>query len=142
MMIDPELTDTIRRTIQIFPGVKELPAVEAAELLSAAAKRHLMDPAQLWWWMTPSGAHQTIHYGDSNGLDKVADIVPARGLAFLAVTDDEPRPWPVFEGTTGELIAVLRKVRFCEYFLGAVDLEWLVFDTHHNDLVIMGSLAK
>lgn len=140
-MIDPDLTNAIRRTIQKFPGMKELPAPEAAELLDAVAKRHVADPAQLWWWTTPSGAHETIHYGETEGLDEVARIVPARSTAFLAVTDDEPRPWPVFKGTTADLIAVLREVRFCEYFLVAADLEWLVFDTHHNALVVLGSLV-
>lgn len=140
-MIEPELTEAIRRAIQRFPGMKELPFPEASDLLDAVAKRHVADPAQLWWWTAPRGAHETIPYGEKDGLDEIARIVPARSAAFLAVTDDEPRPWPVFEGTTADLLSVLREVRFCECFLGAADLEWFVFDTHHNELVVMGSLV-
>lgn len=139
-MVDSELIDAICKTIAKVSGLSQLSDSQAVELLDALAKRNITDPAQIWWWANLTVDHETIPYGERDGLDEVAGIVPPQTNAFMVITDDEPRPWPVFSGATSDLLAALREVRFCEYFLIGPDLKWLVFDTHHNALVIVGSL--
>ena len=139
-MVDRELIDAIRKTITKVSGASQLSDPQAVELLDAVAKRNVTDPAQIWWWANLTVDHETIPYGEKDGLDEIARLVPPQTIAFMVVTDDEPRPWPVFSGAISDLLSVLREVRFCEYFLIDPDFKWLAFDTHHNTLVVVGSL--
>lgn len=58
--------------------------------------------------------------------------------ARLVVTDEDEPPWPVYAGSVLQLIAMLRKCRFCEYMMAAHDMSWIVFDNHMNELVSIG----
>jgi len=139
-MVDRDLIDAIRETIAKVSGLSQLSDPQAVKLLDALAKRNVADPTQIWWWTNLTVDHETIPYGERDGLDEVARLVPPQTIALMVVTDDEPRPWPVFSGVISDLLAALREVRFCEYFLIDPDFKWLVFDTHHNALVVVGSL--
>lgn len=139
-MVDDELISEIHNAIAKFPEVSPFSDSQATALLDALAKRNVSDPAQTWWWANLKVDHETIPYGDRDGLEEVAQIVAPQANALLVVTDDQPRPWPVFFGPSFTLLAVLREVRFCEYFLADPDFKWLIFDTHHNALVVVGSL--
>lgn len=139
-MVDGDLIDAIREKIMSVPGLSQLSEAQAAEVLGALARQSVTDPAQIWWWANLTVDHETISYGERDGLEEVARIVPHQATALLVVTDDEPRPWPVFLGKTSDLLAALREVRFCEYFLVDQDFKWIVFDTHHNTLVVVGNL--
>lgn len=57
---------------------------------------------------------------------------------MLVVTDDERTPWPVYSGDTKAIIATLKESRFFEYILADPHLNWIVFDTHSNELISAG----
>lgn len=139
-MIDGDLGREIGEKVEKTPGGSRLSDAQAAELLDALAERVLRDDSVTWWWTALAVPHQTISYGDGDGLDELARIVPLEARVLLVITDDEARPWPVFSGVASALLAVLRGVRFCEYFFVDPALSWLVFDTHHNQLVVTGSM--
>jgi RHS repeat-associated protein len=142
LMIDSELADAIRDALVDFPQVQLVPESDANVLIDRVAAKEVSDPDQTWWWSALRGAHATLPYGDQHGLEQVAHIAPVDASAYLAITDDEPRPWPLLSGTVADLLAVLNGLRFCEYFIFDRAITWIVFDTHHNSLVVTGILAQ
>jgi len=55
---------------------------------------------------------------------------------FLAITDDEPPPWPVLRIEHGsEVATLLSEMHFFEYFVFSQDCARVFFDTHDNVLI-------
>ncbi len=55
---------------------------------------------------------------------------------FLAVTDDDPLPWPVLRAAQGEhLIDALSDMQFFEYFVFSENCSKVLFDKHENVLM-------
>jgi len=55
---------------------------------------------------------------------------------FLAITDDEPLPWPVLRVELGkDLIDILSGMHFFEYFVFSENCSKVFFDTHENVLI-------
>ena len=68
------------------------------------------------------------------------DLIGNAESVFLVPTDDESPPWPVFTGSIFYVIELLKEIRFFEYFLTDKNGTWVIFDTHHNTLVVTGIL--
>jgi hypothetical protein len=140
-MLAPELMTEIRIALARIPTVRELPEREAADLLTSLGTYHVAKPDEAWWWSNLKDEREVIPYGDDDGLQQMARILPRETAVFLAITDDEAPPWPVLSGKVADLLAVLRELSFCEYFLFDIDGTWIAFDTHHDELVIAGTLV-
>lgn len=141
-MVDPDLIAEIRARLTEFQDVQELPEHAARLVIDGVAKDHIIDRDRTWWWTSLKDPSEVITYGESDGLLLLASTVPGHNVGVLVVTDDEPPPWPAFQGPVQSLLAVLRGLRFCEYFIADPDGRWVVFDTHDNSLVVRGDLAR
>jgi len=85
-----------------------------------------------------------MNYDGADAFSVLRSNIGDLELVRLVVTDDEPQPWPVFEGPLEEILVVLQETRYFEYFLvpGVNDGgRWIVFDTHHNQLVWAGEMG-
>lgn len=83
----------------------------------------------MWWWRLKS----------DNLTELLRSLIGTDdGQAYLLVTDDEPPPWPIYQGPWSALIGVVLEQHFFEYALVASDLSWIVFDTHHDELIVAG----
>ena len=80
-------------------------------------------------------------YGEADGLDVIRNNLGSAGNVSLVVTDDEYEPWPVFQGPLSEILALLAEQRFFEFILVSENMNWCIFDTHHNSLVLAGEIA-
>lgn len=67
-------------------------------------------------------------------------FLPDRTDLILIVTDEAP-PSGAVRGTAVQLIRLLRDCYGFEFAIVPADLEWIVFDTHHNVLVGAGQLG-
>jgi len=85
---------------------------------------------------------KTISYGDEDGLEIIGRVIPNNPEVILFVTDDESRPWPAFKGHLSNILTLIGEVRFFEYILTDEKLDWLVFDTHYNALVLTEKLIE
>ena len=140
-MLDAELIAEVRSTVRDFPDVRELPQHEASEVIHEAGKRHIVDVDRVWWWTSLRGECPSLSHEGSDGLEVLGSLLPLDAIAYLVITDDEPPPWLVLRGRSSELLAVLRDLRFCEYFIVSSEYDWIVFDTHDNTLVVAGDLV-
>jgi hypothetical protein len=116
-----------------------LTAQETSTLIQGIAQSLAMGPPQKWWWAGLASS-RAIPYEDGKGLDVVARIAAiASGPLFLVATDDEPPPWIALSGPLSSLRQLLEQARYFEFFIVDSTMRWIVFDTHHNEVVVYGT---
>ncbi|XFC37374.1 hypothetical protein ACEF39_000339 [Stenotrophomonas indicatrix] len=75
--------------------------------------------------------------GSEEGLSRLSVLLAdVRGEICLVASDERASPWPVWALRPGEVIPLLSELPFFEYFLVLDGGATLLFDTHHNTLVV------
>jgi hypothetical protein len=137
--MDAELMAELDSFVSVNPEVRWLEERKAISAIEALANRFEIPRTQVWWWEGREHARK-IQYSEVDGLAVLEGLVVPDSHVLLLVTDDEPPPWPSIEGPLGLLMALVRKQRYFEFFVTDPGTDWVVFDTHHNELVILGKL--
>lgn len=129
---------TLATTISQRLGRDPLTTDRAAALLESLAGRHGIDPRLVYWWTGKASADQTIQYDSSDeGLSCLAELLAeVNGEICLVASDEHALPWPIWTLQARELIPLLGELPFFEYFLVLEGGATLLFDTHHNTLVV------
>ncbi len=140
--MDSELIGDIRSAASSMATMHELADIDAEGSANKIATLYVQDASKIWWWESLSVESRIIEYGETDGLKRIEEVVDGDAWVFLFVSDDEPRPWLAFEGQLTQVLEVISEQRFFEYMLADKTLEWVIFDTHHNSLVIAGRLIK
>jgi hypothetical protein len=141
-MVDNDLLEELEAAVRSVGGVNSLPEREAADCIRKLASSFVADSNSNWWWESLTKPSKRIAYGSMDGVSILATLVEPKSEVILVATDDSFPPWPVYRGCVGCVIAVLRECRFFEYFVAARDESWIVFDTHMNELVVVGRLQN
>lgn len=136
------LLQSIRKLTSTLLNVKELDEQSAIKLTENVGELFVGNINSTWWWESLAKKYHTIVYGDADGLKVLEKLLLNNQQVFLFVTDDEPKPWCVFEGDIKDILYILSEERFFEYFLVSINLDWVIFDTHHNSLVVTGILVE
>ena len=133
--MDTQLIKSIKSYTNRSTTLKFLEPHEADQLRATIARRFGFPESRIWWWETLP--NDGISYSDNKGFDKLEQLLSAKkSPLYLFVTDDEPPPWPCITGPLESLVQLLREERFFEYFIVNHNLDWILFDTHHNRLII------
>ncbi len=114
------------------------PPGAAGPWLDALAHRHGIDPDRILWWDGAPAAQAHARYDDgTQGLARLAELLDsARGEIQLIVSDERATPWPVWSLQAAELVPLLGELHFFEYAVVLDGGATLVFDTHHNMLLV------
>lgn len=139
-MIDHDLLVELA-TATAGTGVMPILEGQAAALVDALANTFVTDRTCQWWWESLAKPSKRIAYESNDGLAVLTALFEPKCVVVLFVTDDSPPPWPAYTGSMEGIITVLRGCRFFEYFLASPDGSWIIFDTHLNELVLVGSCA-
>lgn len=135
------LLDLIRKSLRALPSVRECPPDQAALLLDRIAARYVRDRKRVLWWDNLSVESVSVEYGAQDGLSALRRLVSDdNAVCLLFVSDEESPPWPVLVGTLHDLLKVISEQSFFEFVMSDEEGTWAVFDTHHNSLVVCGSL--
>jgi len=132
------MTDLIDQ-IAALTGNAALSQDAGATQLGNMAALHGIDGDRVYWWAGLSRPPRRVPYEDgSAGLALLNEVLATLPLeeVMLVATDEAPQPWPMWVLRRDELIALLEALPFFEYFVAAPDGRTLVFDTHHNELLI------
>jgi hypothetical protein len=138
MTVDEELLKELRDLLTNMDGMRELSESEALAVVDEVGRQFIDNKENVWWWQSLKCASISLPYNDADGLVLFGELLPDGGTIRLVVTDDEPRPWPVFEGETRKVWELISNLRVFEYFITTEDSRSVVFDTHHNALVAAG----
>jgi hypothetical protein len=142
--MDEELLFQIRKSLQSQKSIRELDGPTSVAVLNLIESNLIEDPGKIWWWDSLRSAPQVMDYGDADVFPKILGLAGENQLVRLVVTDDEPRPWQIFEGPLSEILSVVAEQRYFEYFITEATSQspsWLIFDTHHNQLVVAGTIS-
>lgn len=89
-----------------------------------------------WWWQSLCKVDQRVPYGGQDGLAILEDMLQFHGNGYIVFTGDESPPWTVIQGSFAKLMTLVRELPFIEFFLVDSEIKWVVFDTHHNELIV------
>jgi len=140
--ISTDLMDLLREYVGHHAEMEVLDATSVARIADAVADAFVDDREHLWWWESLRTPAKVGSYGKNDGLAHLQMILGCKsGSLVLVVTDDEGPPWSAVRGALPRLIGMLRDHQYFEYFLVDDSFSWIVFDTHHNALVIAGEIT-
>ncbi len=142
MTVSQELLGEIRALLPVHMGVRELSGSESAEFEVSVQRRFVQDSDALYWWDSLRTESVSLDYGDADGLAWLGKLIPSGQDVRLFVTDDEPGPWPAFAGEFGALKRLVDELHYFEFFFVGENRDWVIFDTHHNTLVVTGNLLE
>jgi hypothetical protein len=111
-------------------------------LVEAMAKRYLAGRRSLWWWTDLKVPGRTIAYGGEDELAVLRDVLPEHIDLVLVVTAEAVEPYGAVRGSAAQLDQLLRDSPGFEFAIVPHDLAWIVFDTHHNAVVIAGDSVR
>ncbi len=136
------IAETLKRDIDRLASqrcITELSYQSASEACKELAARFLGDSPSRWWWDSLKSDPVIVPYNDEEVFDLLQRILPSSEILFIP-TDDEEGQWPVYTGSVSAVINMVMELQFFEYFIADKGYNWVVFDTHHNSLVIAGDL--
>lgn len=140
-MIDHSLAHEVEMSAERIGRVHRLSSDETNSRVSRLAETYVKDARALWWWGDLKLPSKRIAYRDHGGLPMWPNMVGPETEAILVVTDDSEPPWIAYSGCARDLAEMLQECRFFEYFVAARDESWMIFDTHENELVVVGTLS-
>jgi hypothetical protein len=143
-MIDQALMAAIRDYLHGHTGLSELSSADSERFITRLGQLHMRSADAIWWWQDLKDRCEVVNYeeADADALSLILSRLPKELPARLVITDDEPQPWPVIAGTVGTLVELIREQRYFEYMLAAESGSWVVFDTHHNELIFIGDIVR
>jgi len=140
MTTSPELVPEITAIVHNSPGLRVLEPEESSSLAERVAAAFITDSSRRWWWGALNSEARTIDYEGGQGLEILDKAMSAvQGTIWMFVTDNKFSPWMVVSGQWDGLHYLIYESRFFEFFLVDESLSWIVFDTHHNQLVFGGN---
>jgi hypothetical protein len=138
--MNDELQDEIRRGLRVATGVTALSSAQSLAFVGRVGSKFVEDASSVLWWESLSRMPTVLPYGSESWLDVLRQALGVRGKRFLlAITDESPPPWSVFEADLDSLLHFLCELRYCEYFVSNPELDWVLFDTHHNEIILCDS---
>lgn len=141
--MNTELIEELRSNISSPDLIRELSREDAKSLVNDIASRYLADRTLVWWWEGLLEKPAVVNYGEALGWDYIIKLVRSQEeKVFLVVTDDNPEPWVVLEGSLSAMVKLLENMWRFEYIVVDARMSWIIFDTHHNSLVVAGSLRE
>lgn len=141
-MTDAGLLKELDAAVNRIGSVRRLSGPAADACVDLLRDSFVETSGHRWWWDALRVPGSTHDYGSGDGLSYLLGLVQLEPTVLLFVTDDSHPPWAVYEGPPKMIVDILRECRFFEYAMAAPDATWVIFDTHHNQLVIAGRLMQ
>ena len=137
--MDEKLVKNIQSTIEQDSEPCSIVDPEVSlNIIKELSKIYSFSFNDLYWWENVK-ADVSYKYSDNNEwTTKLSEMIKVYGEeVLLFITDDEYTPWPAFKCNTDRLITLLSGQRFFEYFIVDEKFEYILFDTHHNVLLLV-----
>lgn len=114
-----------------------IPEDEGLRLIRQLAEKFAFDLDKRWLW-DDARAKEALSYGESGQWEDLLKLQLAsfKDRVFLCVTNDDLYPWPIFDCRKDQLVRLFAELPYFEYLLFDAAMERVLFDTHHNELVI------
>lgn len=128
-------SEAIRSAVHAWPLLSFHSADSSRKALLSLRTSLGADESSIRWWTSPSRDRQIIPYS-STPRQLFNELLCTEGYARLFITDDEPPPWPSVHGPLADILDLIDDCPFFEYFIVNAEGTRVLFDTHHNELVL------
>lgn len=108
---------------------------ESEHILQLLARKFNFDLENRWLWDGNLKSKVQSYSNDWEYLLKL-ELSDLSDSIFICPSDDEFYPWPLFKGPKDQVIELLKSLYFFEYFIFDERMNKVLFDTHHNTLVV------
>lgn len=88
------------------------------------------------WWYSPQFPHETHQYPSGDGVEHLLKHVPSAGDLYWLILETEDDEQPVFGVTPTQARQLLRALPFVEYYLVNSELNWLLIENDHNEVLV------
>jgi hypothetical protein len=124
----------------MIPDVEVLQRESFDRVVQRVAANFLKDSNSVWWWTRLKLSPRVVSYsGSDEFFPALRRLIPEESRAVLLVMNDNGFPDGAIEGPFSSLVSVIEGSIGFEFVICALNAEWAIFDTHHNELLILGS---
>jgi hypothetical protein len=134
--IDKDLLTEIELFLEQGHRLIKLSNDDSSKILGKIIDSFVRDESYIWWWQSLKTPKTIIDYGGGLAWPLILNYFDETEMCYFVITDDEPAPWFVIEGAVKELGMMVSELWRFEYFIVDVSFKKIIFDNHHNQLVV------
>ncbi|HYI02785.1 hypothetical protein [Hyalangium sp.] len=134
-----EEIDSAMAALGVNPGGwLKLPPAQAREVCHAAQDRFVVGNPRSWWLALkqPADRHE---FPKGDGCNAVHTLVPPSNERCWFIPETEEAELPVYDILVADLPGVLGSCQFFEYYLVGKNLDWLVVENDHNEVLVVNA---
>ena len=117
--------------------ISMLPEEQGRKILATVKEAFLDGKNPMFWWEQYRDAE--VWQPAAPGFELLEDLCPEAEVYLVPQGEDEEHVYISSPGTVSE---VLRECAAFEYTVIGKALDWLVTETHHDTIVVVGEKAK
>ncbi len=138
-----QIESLIERSNECSRTMRILDTESTRDICRWVGERLGKGPGDCWWWENAPGVKLLDNYSEADGIAALrAALACQESEVTLVITDDDFPPWNAIRGDLDIICYCLEELPFFEYFLVDESRSWVLFDTHHNELLIHGDLSE
>jgi hypothetical protein len=88
------------------------------------------------WWMALKQPFESFDYSDGFGFEDLIRHVPPDNPRCWFIPETEEQYPPVFDADVNCISAVLAQCSYFEYYLVGKNLDWLITENDHNQIIV------
>ena len=89
------------------------------------------------WWLALRHPAERHAFPNGDGCEFVRALVPSSDERCWLIPETEETDLPVYDVLIADLPRVLGQCRFFEYYLVGKNLDWLVVENDHNEVLVV-----
>jgi hypothetical protein len=122
---------------------RQLPPSDSAKVYFNALQHFVSSGDRRWWWEDFRVPSTSVRFPAGNGWRLMPKVAPnPDALVWLIAEEDQLPHYPVFETTPRIATKIIGECYGFEFYLIAKNFEWLLCETHHNNVFAIGSLVE
>jgi hypothetical protein len=124
-------------------AVRQLPPAESEATYREALKQFVSSGDRRWWWEAFDRPCSSAAFESGDGWRHIPQIAPNPDELVWFIAEDSQLPhYPVFETSPRVASQVIGECYGFEYYLVSKDYSWLVCETHHNVVFVIGDAVE
>jgi hypothetical protein len=120
------------------PRITVLDEKTAEAVAKRVVERFVIDSDRTWWWESLRDVTEVVSYEGENGLERLAERIGTEPNVYLLATNEQAKPHGVLAGPLDALLQLFGESSFFEFAIIDAAFRWVIFDTHHNTLIVAG----
>jgi hypothetical protein len=137
--IKDEINEAIKTLVIDKNEFVELENVFAKQLLNKIEDHFVELKNKRWWWECFRYPFTSVNFNNNRSFTYLSKVVPNPKEKVWFIAEEDQLPFfPIYEGNTETIERIIGECYAFEYYLVDKTFNWLLCETHHNDLIVIG----